>query len=96
MKVRVNIGLIILIVILIGLILMTFRCKEGFSVYNDSIMSGDMKELRIEKPSFGMDSKQCACCKNMGGKRNSLLGNRCTCNNKCACKNKFLRLFSKR
>ena len=65
MKVRVNIGLIVLIVILIGLILMTFRCKEGFSVYNDIIMSGDMKELRIEKPSFGMDSNRYASYNNM-------------------------------
>ena len=84
---RRNLGLIILVVVLVGLIILAWNCREGFETYNDCIANGYTKEFCVQTPTSALSPGVCTCDNGITGTK--LPGFK----GECVCDNKLLRFF---
>ena len=79
--------LIILVIIVLGLIKLTWNCREGFESYNDCIANGYTKEFCVQTPTSAISPNVCTCDNGMTGRRLPGFKGQCICNNQ------FLKYF---
>jgi hypothetical protein len=79
---RKNVGLIGLVIVLLFLIGITWKNREGFATYNDCIQQGYTKEFCVQSPTSVMGPAVCMCDNGLIGKRLVGFRGECICDSR--------------